>query len=349
MSETPGAPTVGNPDREGSTRPLTRAECVAGAGYPAAHSAAAWLDRSDRVHIEFSGVQAAATLNGLVTNDVLKLKPGMGQYAAALAPKGKVIADVRVFALASSLLVDVDAAAAPGLLAMLRKFVNPRFATFRDVTAETSATGVFGPQAATVVAAITHTDHAAVTDLAAFAHVHGEHAGTPVRVVRVPDLGLPGYEIVGPVAIRAAVVGALANAGVLALDPASAEVLRIEAGRPRYGLDFDDSQLAQEVGLDRLSAISFDKGCYTGQETVVRVQHRGHVNRTLRGLRATTPLLPGVPLHGVDSAVVGDVRSAALSPHFGHIALAYVRREVADGDTVRLRATPATVSPLPFG
>jgi len=121
-------------------------------GYDAARSAAALIDRSDRVRIEFSGAKAVDTLNGLFTNDVAKLKPGAGLYAAALTNKGKVVADVRVFALADKYIVDTSAAAAPGFSAMIKKYVNPRLAAYRDVSAEFATIGVFGPDAARTLA-----------------------------------------------------------------------------------------------------------------------------------------------------------------------------------------------------
>lgn len=345
--------------------PLPASEFVTGPGYAAALEAAAFIDRSDRVRLEFSGAHAAATLNGLVTNDVLALTPGSGQYAAALTPKGRVIADVRVFARDDSLIVDTDATAAPALLAMLRKFVNPRFAKYRDVSTETCAVGVFGPHAARLAAGIAALDAASLAALAAladFAHVRAERAGAALHISRIPDLGVLGFELVAPAADRATIEQALLDGGAARLDASDAEVLRVEAGRPRFGLDFDDAQLAQEVGVDRLGGISFDKGCYTGQETVIRVHHRGHVNRTLRGLRAGSSLTPGAALHDAEGAIVGEVRSAAASPRFGHIALAYVRREVDDGATVTAQpvpagdapdqptpdAVPATAVPLPF-
>jgi folate-binding protein YgfZ len=102
----------------------------------------------------------------------------------------------------------------------------------------------------------------------------------------------------------------------------------------------DENTLAQEATLEALGAISFTKGCYTGQETVARVHFRGHVNRTLRGLTSVAPLERGAPLLTADGAAVGDVRSAVLSPRLGHIAIAMIRREAADGSTVRV-GTPA--------
>lgn len=328
-------------------------ESVTGPGYHAAREHAAVLDRGARVRIEFTGPQAHATLNGLVTNDVAVLRPGDGLYAAALTAKGKVIADVRVFARVDSLLVDTDARAAPGLLEMLRKFVNPRFAKFRDVSAEMCSVGVFGPDAAKLAGAASGASADALAALAPFAHVAANAAGTGAFILRTPEFGLDGFEVVAPVTNADALLSALRQHGAAALDDSSADVLRIEAGRPRYGVDFDGTQLAQEVGFDRLGAISFSKGCYTGQETVARVHFRGHVNRSLRGLRANATIPAGAQLRGTGTDPVGDVRSVAHSPVHGHIGLAYVRREVADGAAVTaVGATgevPATVVALPFG
>ncbi|MEA3244826.1 MAG: glycine cleavage T C-terminal barrel domain-containing protein [Gemmatimonadota bacterium] len=322
-------------------------------GYAAATERAAWCDASDRVLLDFTGPKVAETLNGLLTNDVAGLAPGTGQYAAALTPKGKVIADLRVFAHGGDrFIVDASAAAGPPLLAMLRKFVNPRLAKYVDLSAGSCTIRVAGPDAGRVVAAATGVSRDALDALAAYAIAVGTIAGTPVRVVRAPDLGVPCFDVFGDAGARDAIVAAVVAAGAEPLDAASADVLRIEAGWPRFGVDFDENVLAQEAGIDRLGGISFDKGCYTGQETVARVHFRGHVNRTLRGLRSGTPLPPGAEIHAPDGKPVGTVRSSAVSPRLGPVALAFVRREVADGDAVSVAGgagpIPATVATLPF-
>ena len=320
--------------------------------YRAARESAAVIDRSDRVRIEFTGAQAAATLNGILTNDVMRLTPGRGQYAAALTAKGKVIADVRVFARAGDFLVDAAAAAGPPLLAMLRKFVNPRLAKFRDVSAELGTVGLFGPGAASVAAGVCGVDAAALIVLESFAAMPARSHASPCTIARVPDLGVAGFDLFVPIDRVAALVSALRAAGATALDALSADLLRVEAGRPLWGTDMDENTLAQEAALDRIGAISFDKGCYTGQETVARVHFRGHVNRVLRGLRcAALPPIGAVVTHA-ENRDAGTVRSVAVSPRLGAIALAYVRREVEDGAAVTLRwdsgEARATVSPLPF-
>jgi folate-binding protein YgfZ len=322
--------------------------------YRAAREHAAHADRSDRIRVEVTGAQAAATLNGLLTNDVAVLRPGTGCYAAALTAKGKVIADVRVFAHADGFLVDTSAAAGPGFTAMLAKYVNPRLAKVRNVTAETANIGVFGPDAAARVSALCGLDLAAVAALEPYAHLNGARGGAPYRVARVPDLGVDGYDVLLPAADARALLDDLRAAGVVPLDPATADILRVEAGRPAWGADMDETTLAQEAALDapHLAAISFTKGCYTGQETVARVHFRGHVNRELRGMRAAAPLAPGSLLAHDAAPDAGLVRSAVVSPRLGPVALAYVRREVPDGADVTIR-TPdgdlrATVVALPF-
>jgi folate-binding protein YgfZ len=117
------------------------------------------------------------------------------------------------------------------------------------------------------------------------------------------------------------------------------DIARIESGRPQWGVDMDDTTLPQEVNFDELGAISYTKGCYIGQETVARVHFRGHVNRFLRKVRFVTRPAPpkGAELIDETGKVIGEVRSAALSPRFGGVALAMVRREIAPGTTLQAR------------
>ena len=322
------------------------------AGYSAAHAGAAFMQRSDRVRMEFSGAKPVETLNGVFTNDVSLLRPGSGLYAAALTNKGKVVADVRVFAREDRFVVDTSAAAGPAFISMIRKYVNPRLATYRDVTAALGTVGVFGPMAARAVTSAVDLPAESLDSVPLYGQIALPSGGG--FIARVPDLGVVGFDIFLPTDALGTVVSRLRAAGLDELSPADAEILRVEAGRPLYGADMDENVLAQEAALDRedLAAISFNKGCYTGQETVARVHFRGHVNRTLRGLRAESALPTGATLHDSDGTQVGEVRSVAQSPRLGAIALAYVRREVADGSRLTARAPsgdlPAIVTPLPF-
>lgn len=322
--------------------------------YDAAQSAAVVIDRSDRVRLVFTGPQARLTLNGLLTNDVAPLVSGHGHYAAALTNKGKVIADVRLFAREADFLVDTSAAAGPGLLAMLKKYVNPRLAQFSDASGEIGTIGVFGPQAAGAIASLCAIDAAVLAELPQYSHLQSTFGAVPCTIARVPDLGVTGFDLFIPGTAAAAFIAAQRAGRATWLDAETADTLRIEAGRPLWGTDMDENTLAQEAALDRadVGAISFDKGCYTGQETVARVHFRGHVNRVLRGLRCTTMPQSGARVGFGDNAEAGTVCSTSESPQHGAIALAYVRREIENGAVVTVRwddhATPATVSPLPF-
>jgi folate-binding protein YgfZ len=313
---------------------------------------AVFVDRSDRLRMRFAGAKAREVLNGLITNDVSALPPGRGLYGAALTPKGKVIADVRIFVRADEVFVDVGANAAPGWSAMIRKFVNPRLSKYDDVSQQVGDVGVFGRTALEIVQAVF--PEAAVAELPQYSHVPASSNPDSLWVARVPDYGVDGYEVFGPPADLDAVRQKLSEAGAVEVSQDALHFARIEAGRPEWGVDMDDSALAQEVDMDRLSAISYNKGCYTGQETVARVHFRGHVNRLLRGLRVASDTVPppGTELQDADGKVVGTIRSGALSPRFGAIALGLVRREVEPGTNLRTAVAAgeidATVVELPF-
>jgi len=159
---------------------------------------------------------------------------------------------------------------------------------------------------------------------------------------------VPGFMIVADVANAPSVQRRLADAPFLQGSGAVWNVARIEAGRPVIGVDMDENTIPQEANLDTLEAISFTKGCYTGQETVARIHFRGHVNRHLRGLIGDAPLAAGASVCDANDKVVGDVRSTAISPSRGPIAMAMVRREVETGATVSVGGVQARVVELPF-
>jgi len=146
-----------------------------------------------------------------------------------------------------------------------------------------------------------------------------------------------------------ALASALRGRGAVPVDEAAAEVLRVEAGRPRYGVDLDDGVIPQEAGLNE-RAVSFTKGCYVGQETVARLHWRGKPNRHLRGLRLSAPAAHGDELR-LGDRVVGAVGTAVVSPRRGPLALAIVRREAEPGAAVSVGPgdTTAEVVELPFG
>jgi folate-binding protein YgfZ len=291
--------------------------------------------RPTRGRLEVRGPQATAVLNGLLTNDVSTLAEGAGQWAAALTAKGRVIALLRVVRDDNHFFLETDGAALPGLLAMLRKYVNPRLATVTDVSTTSLAVGVHGAEAAAALAPRVACTTEAIEALAPMASHRGVMDGTAVRVVRSADCATPGFDVIGPTATIEALTATLAGAG---WTPASAEALeaeRILAGVPTWGIHMTEETIAQEAALDSLGAVAFAKGCYTGQEVVARIHFRGHVNRLLRRLRAASPLAVGAVVRDASGTEVGEVRSSVTTAE-GSLAIAMVRREVVPGDAVQV-------------
>lgn len=320
--------------------------------YRALHDGAVLIDRSDRSRLRLEGPRAAEVMSGLVTNDVMRLTPGEGLYAAALTPKGKIIADVRIFRTEDAVLADVSPAAAEGWWAMIRKYVNPRLARYQDVSGDIADLGVFGPRAEAVIALAAEIPGESLGLDAPFQHRTLTIAESPLRVARVPDAGVMGFSILCPAVSTDALAQLLIACGARQGAAEVLEVARVEAGRPAWGRDIDDTTLAQEANLDALQAISYEKGCYTGQETVARVHFRGHVNRSLRGLVLEQGDVPPRTALWSGEKEVGDVRSVVASPRLGPIGLAMVRREVPAGERLEMRLDGATVGAtvvqLPF-
>src|SRR2546422_4760216 len=250
--------------------------------YSSLHNGALFFDRSDRIRMRISGQKAAELVTGMVTNDVSALVPGEGQYAAALTPKGKIVADLRIFSLEDSLLIDTSAAAATGWKEMVRKYINPRLAPYHDLTSELSDFGVFGRSARSVVSRVMDVDDKDLAALAPYGHISRPFGNVTVILARVPEMDLEGFDIFIPSEAVGLLKGKFQSAGIAAGGKDTWEIARIESGRPQWGTDMDDSTLPQEANFDELGAISYTKGCYIGQETVARVHFRGHVNRFLR-------------------------------------------------------------------
>jgi folate-binding protein YgfZ len=318
--------------------------------YEALHEQCGVVRRDERARWTFTGAKAAATIGGLVTNDVEALAPGSGCYAAALTAKGKIVADVRIFRRADDFLIDVASRAAAGWDALVRKYVNPRLAKYADVSQDTGCIGAYGPRAATALSRLGAGEVGELQDLAPYHHVTTTIAGVSALIVRSPDYGVLGFDCIVSAADAEPLFNALVDAGARPVGLAAADIARVEAGRPEWGIDMDDTTIPQEANFDDLHAISYTKGCYTGQEVVARLHFRGHVNKYLRRLVAPHALAPRAIVVSDDGKEVGDVRSSVVSPHFGPIAIAMLRRELRDGDEVIVRdgnvEHVATVAPL---
>ena len=324
------------------------------AEYAALRTGTLLVDRSLRGRLRVRGEKAKETVTGLVTNDILALEPGHGVFAAALTPKGRIIADVRVFVDGSALLIDAPARAFPGFLAMLKKYVNPRVAPFEDESATTSDLCVAGANSRLVLAEAFGAPSTTLGTLPPYGHIAVEVEGATILVARTPEVGVDAFDCFVPAALHDMLRTRLLAAGARPGGLQAWEIARIETGRPEWGLDIDETTIAQEANLDDMHAISYTKGCYTGQETVARVHFRGHVNRYLRGLVFETddPAPPRAALADQAGKPVGEVRSGARSPRIGAVALGMVRREIEPG--TELKATweggerAARVVRLPF-
>jgi tRNA-modifying protein YgfZ len=306
--------------------------------YRALVDGVALVDRSERGKLALTGGEAKAFLHGQVTNDIEGLEPGSGCYAAFLTHKGKMLGDLRVLDTGDELLLDCERVALQELFTMIRRFKLGRDVELHKRTLERGLLSLIGPGARAAAGA---------PDLPATEHAHRAAGvgGAPVRLIAT-DVGV---DVLCDAADTERVAAALGAAGAVPVEEAEAEVRRVETGRPRFGVDLDDSVIPQEAGLNE-RAVSFTKGCYVGQETVARLFYRGKPNRHLRGLRLSAPVAAGAPLR-LGEREVGRLGSVASSPVHGPIALALVRREAEPGTTLAVGddgAVTATVVDLPF-
>jgi folate-binding protein YgfZ len=312
--------------------------------YRTATEACGLLDRSERGKLALTGLDAKGFLQGQVSNDVEALAPGQGCYAAFLTPKGKMLGDLRILDTGDELLLDTERVALQELFNMIRRFSIGYDVELHKRTLERGLLSLLGPGAAAAVGGESAGTGDRIGELASDEHSHAvvSIGGVRARAIR-SDLGV---DLLCDAAEVEALSAALAHAGAVEISEAVAECLRVEQGRPRYGIDLDESVIPQEAGLNE-RAVSFTKGCYVGQETVARLHYRGKPNRQLRGLRLSEPARTGDQLV-VDGRPVGRVGSVALSPRFGPIALAIVRREAPPGSRVDVGAGSADVVDLPF-
>lgn len=313
------------------------------------------IDQSYRGILELSGKDRTRFLNGMVTNDLKPLKDGDGQYAAILTSHGKLIADMRIFAIEDAYWLDLNEELIPKVRQTLERHLIADQVEIRDRCGEFVLLALQGPASAELLGRL---GIERAKTLEEYRHFEARIEGTPVRVVRASETGEEGFIILVPADAASAIWQGLVEArqGDLRPRPVGMEalnILRIEAGIPWYGLDMDESNLLQEAGLER--AASFSKGCYIGQETVARIAHRGHVNWHLVGLLIEGEEVPevGTKLFD-DQREVGRITSAVRSPALGRpIALGYVRRERKEpGTMLRLQttrgATAAELVPLAF-
>ena len=315
------------------------------AEYRAARECAALMDTNFRSVFALSGPDRVRYLNAVTSGNIRDLAPGQSAPGLALNAQGHMLAELLTLVLEERLLVLSHAFLRQRTFETLDKFIIMDDATLTDETSQTGTLAIEGPQAAEILREITEVD---LGQLPAGAHVAArmQVAGgaIPCRILRRSQFGLPGAELLLPreslEAARQALGAAVRERGGLPIGYRALDMLRLEAGIPWYGADFDEHQIPQEAGIES-THISFTKGCYTGQEIVERVRSRGHVNRRLGGLAfgSSEAPKPGTEIfavtEGADGAApvrerpeAGHVTSAAFSPLLGKaIGMAYLRRE----------------------
>jgi tRNA-modifying protein YgfZ len=326
---------------------------VSPAGYDAARHRAAVVDRTVLGRIVLSGKDRASYLQGLLTNDVLALKAGQGCYSAYLTAQGRMIADMHVYELGDVMLMTVAGDVKDTVLARLDQFIFTEDVQLGDVSATFAQFAVVGPDAAQMVAQVLGAVSAdTLRALAEHGNLRTEWAGGAAIVVRVTDTGEPGYDVFVDRGQADGLKSSLAAAGAVEIDAATADAVRIEAGVAVFHRDMDEETIPLEAGIEP-RAISFSKGCYVGQEVVIRVLHRGHgrVARKLVGLwiEGTDAPAAGTAIRSGEREI-GGVTSSTVSPALQRpIALGYVHRDfVAPGTKVTVGDANAEVTGLPF-
>lgn len=336
-------------DQEGPRATLTHEAGVQPDEYQALRAGAGLVERGKRARFTLCGPDRAAFLHGILSEDVADIRPGQSAYGLFLTVKGKVAAAMNVHALPDCLLLDVPAAAAQTAWDTLDQYLILEDVEIDDASARLAPLALHGPAAPDLLRqALYAAPPAGFGEVRVLGDliVAGASGGAN-------DLGVEGFDLFAPPEQAAALRRQLLALGARPVGWETAEVVRVEAGIPRFGAELDENVLPLEAGLER--AVSFTKGCFPGAEVLSRLHHRGHVNRTLWGLELGDQPLPA---HGAEVWAAGrrrgQVTSAVRSPLVGGaIALAYVHRDHArPGAPVEVRhgslRLPATVRPLPF-
>ena len=319
------------------------------------------LDLSCRSRLCVVGADRVWYLHGQVTNDIKKLAPGSGTYAALTTAKGKMECDLNIFCLADELLLDFEPGLTEKITQRLEKFIVADEVQIVDAAPLYGLLSVQGPRAAEALRTSAGLGGEGATPARPFDSVKiSDPVLGDLYVANRPRLGTAGFDVYAPNAALAVVAGRLLAAvqavGGRACGWAAFEMARIEAGMPRFGADMDETSLPHECGIES-SAVSYSKGCYIGQEVINRIHSVGHVNRGLHGLWLADDLtalpVPGDKLYKAGQEV-GYVTSAIKSRSLhANLALGYVRRvayQIGSELTLRTAAGDSTakIVELPF-
>ena len=328
--------------------------------YRAIRDGAAIGSISPRSQIAVAGKDRASFLQGLLTNDIQALAPGTGCYAAWLTPQGRMLSDMHVLESGGMILLDVPAETAAATLERLEQFLFSEDVQIGSLAEALTGVWVHGARAAATLEG-TLSGSRGLAEWADYQHAQLEYQGEPVSVARIDQLGVPGFCVYADRAREPRLVSALEASGAVVVGREALEAARIEAGYPVFGVDMTETTIPLEAGIES-RAISLTKGCYVGQEIIIRVLHRGggRVAKRLVGLRidAASDFVVGArravpqPLFSGDREI-GEVTSVAQSPRSGTIALGYVHRDfTAAGTAIQVAAgaerLSATVTERPI-
>ncbi len=297
-----------------------------------------------RGRIRVSGSEATMFLNGLMTNDMKSL--GANRWMPAVFPtvQGRLIGAVRVIRGSEpSFVIDTETASHEAVLKTISRFTMAGDFKVSDITGETALLTVQGQLAGEVIEKVFETSASEIP-------VNGVSEVQQVTIIRATHTGENGFDILVDSSQKAELLQALEDAGAQPVSDDTLEILRVEAGIARFGVDMDDTSVVPETNLDE--AVSYTKGCYVGQEIIVRIKHRGHPAKKFTGLKFETDVQieSGAVINSTENQEIGRVTSAVISPQLGSIGLGYVRYEqLTEGTRVVVSdGIDATVTALPF-
>ena len=289
---------------------------------------------ADRRQIAVAGRDRASFLQGFLTNDIPSLTAGTGCYAAWLTPQGRMLVDLHVLESGDMILLDVPAADAEEAAARLEQFHFTEDVQIASLASTLRAVWLHGPGAAETLERLAAREGNPYGEWRQYENARVDLDGSSVVIARIDQLDVPGYAIYVDRQQEAALTQLFIATGAVPATPRTLEAARIEAGYPVFGIDMTTDTIPLEAGIEE-RAISMTKGCYVGQEVIIRVLHRGggRVARKLVRLRVEG----AVPPHGAKifagDREIGFVTSAANSPRLGAIALGYVHRDSAEPGT----------------
>jgi folate-binding protein YgfZ len=309
------------------------------------------IDLSSRGRILVSGSEAVMFLNGLITNDMKTLAVNSWMPAAFANVQGRLLAAVRIIHRADGLLIDTESATRETVITLLDRFTLAGDFHLKDLTDETAMFSVQGSRASEIVSRVFGEEAANAERQKT---VNAQFGDTTVTVIRATHTAEDGFDLFIDANNGAKFRDALMAAGAAPISNETFETLRIEAGVPLYGIDMDENNVVTETNMD--DAVSFTKGCYLGQEIIVRIKHRGHVAKRLAGvvLDDSTPVPHNSKIISSEGKEIGRVTSSTFSPRLARaIALGYVKYDyVAPGTRLKLVApageTNGDVAELPL-